>query len=103
MSKPQTVDIHILDKEYQVSCPPEERAALMQAAKDLDERMRSIRGSGSVIGLERIAVMAALNLTYDLGKAETQASSNSAASEDITRLDQKLSKALQGMEQTSAF
>ena len=103
MSKAQTVDIHILDKEYQVSCPPEERSALQAAASQLDERMRAIRGSGSVIGLERIAVMAALNLSYDLANAENQASSNSAASEDIQRLDKKLSEALQGLEQTSAF
>ena len=99
----KTVDIYILDKEYQVSCPPEERDALMQAAKQLDERMRAIRSGGSVIGLERIAVMAALNLTYDLNKAESRASSSAAASEDLQRLDSKLSQALQGLEQTSAF
>ena len=103
MSKPQTVDIHILDKEYQVSCPPEERDALMQAARHLDERMRTIRGSGSVIGLERIAVMAALNLSYDLANAQAQASSSSSASEDLQHINKKLSQALQGLEQTSAF
>ena len=103
MSKPQTVDIHILDKEYQVSCPPEERDALMQAARQLDERMRTIRSSGSVIGLERIAVMAALNLTYDLAKAESSAASSAGADEDIQRLDNKISQALQGLEQTSIF
>lgn len=103
MSKAETVDIHVLDKEYQVSCPPEERSALQSAARQLDERMRTIRNSGSVIGLERIAVMAALNLSYDLANAETKASSSSAASEDIQRLNHKLTQALQGLEQTSAF
>lgn len=103
MSTAETVDIHILDKEYQVSCPPEERNALMQAAKHLDTRMRKIRSGGSVIGLERIAVMAALNLTYDLANAETKASTNSSAAKDIQRLDKKLTQALQGLEQTSAF
>lgn len=103
MSQTETVDIHILDKEYQVSCPPEERDALLNAAHQLDERMRTIRSSGSVIGLERIAVMAALNLTYDLTNAENKASTDSAASKDIQRLDDKISQALQGIEQALAF
>ncbi|MEC8427752.1 MAG: cell division protein ZapA, partial [Pseudomonadota bacterium] len=49
-----TVFVKILDKEYQVACPPDERMALTQAAQELDNRMRVIKGSGSVIGLERI-------------------------------------------------
>jgi cell division protein ZapA len=57
-----TVSIRILDKEYQVQCPPDQQDALLAAARDLDQRMREIRRSGNVIGLERIAVMAALNL-----------------------------------------
>ena len=68
----QTVDIHILDKDYQVSCPPEETNALLEAAKKLDEQMRLIRNNASVIGVERIAVMAALNLTYEISKIETK-------------------------------
>ena len=103
MSRANTVDIRVLDKEYQVSCPPEERDALLNAAHQLDERMRSIRNSGSVIGLERIAVMAALNLSYELSKAESNTSTNNAVSETLRRLDDKLGQALKGMEQTTAF
>ena len=66
MSAPQTLQVVILDKDYQVSCPPEEREALLRSADELDQRMRRIRASGGVIGLERIAIMAALNLTYEL-------------------------------------
>src|SRR5690625_6482625 len=62
----ETVVVQILDKDYQVSCPPEERNALLQSAQLLDERMRTIRRGGAVIGLERIAVMAALNLSHEL-------------------------------------
>ncbi len=69
-----TVNIRILDKEYQVNCPPEEQHALIRSSQELDRRMREIRKSGNVIGLERIAVMAALNLTYDLLQAENRAS-----------------------------
>jgi cell division protein ZapA len=99
----QTVNIRILDKEYQVSCPPEERNALLQSAKALDEKMRTIRNSGSVIGLERIAVMAALNLTYELSKMEVQSASQSASNETLIALDKKVSAALQTLEQSTTF
>ncbi|AQZ94578.1 cell division protein ZapA [Halopseudomonas phragmitis] len=66
MSQPLTVTLHILDKEYRVSCPPEERSNLEQAARHLDSTMRDIRNSGKVVGVERIAVMAALNISHDM-------------------------------------
>src|SRR5690606_28417535 len=89
-----TVSIRILDKDYQVNCPPEEHNALIRSSQLHDARMREIRKSGHVIGLERIAVMAALNLTYDLLMAETKASDNDSVNRDISALDDKLSAAL---------
>lgn len=61
-----TVRVKILDKEYQVSCPPEEESDLRQSADMLDNKMRAIRKNSNVIGVERIAVMAALNIANDL-------------------------------------
>lgn len=66
MNQPNTVTVHILDKEYCIACPPEERANLESAARYLDGKMREIRSSGKVIGADRVAVMAALNITHDL-------------------------------------
>lgn len=63
---PETVRVHILDKDYQVACPPEERDALLESARYLDQQMRAIRQGGKVIGVERIAVMAALNIAHAL-------------------------------------
>ncbi|CAK0752396.1 Cell division protein ZapA [Gammaproteobacteria bacterium] len=63
---PPVAAVTILDKEYRVTCPEEEREALSYAARLLDERMREIRSTGRVIGQERIAVMAALNFAYEL-------------------------------------
>jgi cell division protein ZapA len=60
------VNIKILDKEYQVSCKADERAALLDSAELLTENMRGIRDSGKVTGLDRIAVMAALNMANEL-------------------------------------
>ncbi|GAB3386270.1 cell division protein ZapA [Azotobacter armeniacus] len=66
MSQPHTITVHILDKHYCIACPPEERANLESAARYLDGKMREIRSSGKVIGADRVAVMAALNITHDL-------------------------------------
>ncbi|HUG03788.1 MAG TPA: cell division protein ZapA [Steroidobacteraceae bacterium] len=63
------VSVRILEKEYHVSCPLEERAALLDSAEYLNRRMREIRDSGKVVGLDRIAVMAALNIVNELLKA----------------------------------
>ncbi|MFZ5723630.1 MAG: cell division protein ZapA [Pseudomonadota bacterium] len=84
-----TVTVQILGKEYKLSCPADERDGLLQAARLLDERMKELKGGG-MIGLERIAVMAALNLGYELlqnrGNARRDADSAS-------RLDRLLSQA----------
>lgn len=61
-----TVSVRILDKEYQVSCPEEEVEALTASAKYLDQQMRQIRETGKVFGLDRIAVMAALNIANEM-------------------------------------
>ena len=60
------VSVRILEKEYFVSCPYEERSALLDSAEYLNARMREIRDSGKVVGLDRIAVMVALNLANEL-------------------------------------
>ena len=97
MAASETIQIRILDKEYQVQCPPDEKAALQESAHVLDQRMREIRKSGNVIGLERIAVMAALNLSYDLLQSESSAAANETAKKELLRVDRKLVKALQGL------
>ena len=71
MSDPRAqVSIRILDKEYQVECPADERTDLLDSAEVLNEKMREIRDSGRIVGLDRIAVMAALNMANDLLHAE---------------------------------
>jgi cell division protein ZapA len=65
------VSVRILEKEFLIACPHEERAALLDAAELLNRRMRDIRETGKVIGYDRIAVMAALNLANDLLRVET--------------------------------
>lgn len=93
MTDSNRVYVNILEKDYQIACPAEERDALHKAAEELDERMRAIRNTGSIIGLERIAVMAALNLCHEL-QQQRKTSANPNDAESISRIMQKLDKAL---------
>jgi cell division protein ZapA len=78
------VSVRILEKDYHVACPVEERAALLDSAEYLNRKMREIRDSGKVVGLDRIAVMAALNITHDL--LESRGRDDGADTDIATRL-----------------
>lgn len=97
MPENKTVAVNILDKDYQIACPPSEREALRSAAAELDERMRSIRNTGAVVGLDRIAVMAALNLCHELQQLKFSDSTSTADldKDTLTRLRKKIDKALE--------
>lgn len=60
------IDIAILGREFTVSCTDEERQGLLEAVDYLDNKMREIRDAGKIIGAERIAMMAALNISHEL-------------------------------------
>lgn len=66
------VSVRIMEKEYVIACPYEERTALLDTAEFLNSRMREIRDSGKVVGLDRIAVMVALNLANELLRLKNQ-------------------------------
>jgi cell division protein ZapA len=62
----KTLDVKILDRELRVACPEDERGELLDAVAYLDKKMREIRDTGKVASVERIALMAALNITHEL-------------------------------------
>jgi len=66
MSEIKGVDVNIMGRDFTVSCTDEERPGLINAVNFLDKKMRDIRDSGKVIGVERIAIMTALNLSHEL-------------------------------------
>ena len=95
MSSPKPVSVTILGEEYLISCPPEEEAALQQSAELLDVRMKEIRASGKVMNSERIAVMAALNLSNELLSQQQLATSESGKTDEQLRsLRHKIETAL---------
>ena len=60
------LDVKILDRELRVACPEEEREALLSAVSYLDRKMTDIRDAGKIANVERIAIMAALNIAHEL-------------------------------------
>jgi cell division protein ZapA len=70
--EPAHVTVRILEKEYFVSCPQEERADLLDSAEYLNKKMREIRDTGKIVGADRIAVMAALNMANELLRLRKQ-------------------------------
>ncbi|MCP8462851.1 cell division protein ZapA [Pseudomonas sp. ZM23] len=95
MSQSNTLNVQILDKEYCIACPPDERVNLESAARYLDSKMREIRSSGKVIGADRVAVMAALNITHDLlHKQERQDQDSSSTRERVRELLERVDRAL---------
>ena len=98
MSDTRTVTVNILDKEYQVACPPEQEPELIMSASYLDKQMRAIRESGKVIGLERIAVMAALNISHELLQASAE-KPEPLPVEEVDNLSRKIDEAIFSLRQ----
>lgn len=71
-TKSQPIALVIMGKEYKIVCDLEERDCLIRSAQQLDEQMRKMRDSGKISGPERIAVMAALNLSHELEMVKNQ-------------------------------
>ncbi|MBP8924822.1 MAG: cell division protein ZapA [Pseudomonadales bacterium] len=95
-----TVKVNILDKDYQVSCPAAERDALIESARYLDQQMRTIRQGGKVVGVERIAVMAALNITHELIRQGQQSSLGSQdVQERVRRLTARIDDSINNFRQ----
>jgi cell division protein ZapA len=70
MSEAKSLQISIMGREFRVACPEEEQAGLLEAVDYLNKKMLEIRDAGKVIGLERIAIMAALNIAHEFLSAK---------------------------------
>lgn len=71
MSISKTIDVIIMGREFTVACTDEERAGLLEAVNYLNKKMQDIRDTGKVVGIDRIAIMAALNLSHELLHTKT--------------------------------
>lgn len=75
----KAVNVNILDRDYTFACPAEQEDGLLASARYLDDKMREIRNNSNIVGTDRIAVMAALNIVHDL----LQANSNNSQIQSV--------------------
>ena len=100
-SDPVSVTIRIIDKDYTISCPLDERDALLAAAHELNDRIQKLRDSGKILGAERMTVMTALNMIHERAHYEArQLNAFNSAQETIRRLEHKLDTAIGRRETT---
>lgn len=97
MSNENSLVIHLLDKEYRVACPPGEQDSLLAAARHLDKQLREVRDA-NVIGLERIAIMTALNMSHELLNARKTVSEDSDSEARVQTLLSRLEDEIQAFE-----
>lgn len=99
MSKQVAVNVKILDKEFPIGCPPSEKNALLASADYLNEKMKEVRDSG-VVGADRIAVLAALNITREHLASQNKAGDYEALSSGLDDLSDQIGQALEKLSTT---
>ena len=95
MSESTPVTVNILDREFLIGCTPEERAGLLAAASYLDGKMREVRSASRLQSVDRIAVLAALNMAHELLQSRQRVDSESGVvAQHLQALRSKLDAAL---------
>jgi len=92
------VNISIMGRDFSVACPPEEQESLLEAARFLDDNMKEIQKTGKIIGSERCAIMAALNITNDLLQLRRATAGQENVQSRLDTLQQRIDEALQEAE-----
>ena len=90
----EPVSVHILDREYTVGVKPDERDSLLSAARLLDSKMREVRGSNRMAAIDRVAVLAALNLAHEL---EQLRSENASRDRELARTLDEVNRRIDGL------
>lgn len=90
MSTSEAVNVRILDREYTVGVEPAERDSLLAAARLLEQRMRDVRGTNRMAAIDRVAVLAALNLAHELQQMK----------DETTRRDRELARTVGTLQRT---
>jgi len=92
------LNIRIMDKDYRVACPQDQQASLKNSADFLNERLNDIKRKGSIIGTERIAIMAALNLAHELLGSQESVDTFNDVDNRVQSLQKKIDIALRDIE-----
>lgn len=97
MKDQESLSIKILEKEYRVACPPEEKESLIASANLLNQKLNEIKSKGAVIGTERIAVMAALNMSHELINSQAMAEEHAELNDRIDSLSEKIDNTMRNI------
>ncbi|MCK4704326.1 MAG: cell division protein ZapA [Gammaproteobacteria bacterium] len=97
MKDQESLSIKILEKEYRVACPAEEKESLIASANMLNEKLNEIKQKGAVIGTERIAVMAALNMSHELLNGKALVEEHTELNDRIDSLSEKIDKTMRNI------
>lgn len=92
------INISIMGRDFSVACPEEEQEDLLAAARFLDGNMKEIQKSGKIIGSERCAIMAALNITNDLLKLQRSTAEQEHVQKRLKSLQSRIDEVLQDAE-----
>jgi len=92
------VNISIMGREFSVACPDDEKESLLEAARYLDGNMKEIQKTGKIIGTERCAIMAALNITNDLLKLQRSTIGQDRVEAKLNDLQSRIDDALREAE-----
>ncbi len=98
MSKTEPLTITIMGKEYRVACPEEEKDNLLASANLLNEKLREIKLQGSVIGTERIAIMAALNMSHEILHNDALTAEHDDLNQRIDALSERINDSMQNIQ-----
>ncbi len=98
MSKTEPLTIKILDKEYRIGCPEEEKDNLRASADLLNEKLNEIKQQGSVIGSERIAIMTALNMSHEILHNQSITTEHGDLNQRIDALSERITKSMRDIQ-----
>ncbi len=98
MNKNEPLTIKIMDKEYRIACPEEEKENLKASAELLNEKLGEIKSQGSVIGTERIAIMAALNMSHEILSSQSLVVEHGDLNQRIEELSERISNSMRDIQ-----
>ncbi len=98
MKNTEPLTVTILDKEYRIACPEEEKDNLRASADLLNEKLAEIKQAGSVIGTERIAIMAALNISHEILHSQSMVVEHSDLNQRIDALSERISDSMRSIQ-----
>jgi cell division protein ZapA len=98
MSKSEPLSITVMGKEYRIACPTEEKDNLLASAKLLNEKLEEIKKGGAVIGTERIAIMAALNMSHEILHNQTLVTEHADLNQRVSDISERISESMRDIQ-----